>query len=59
MPLSYAARAKKMPEEPDMSVLSRSKKAAARGEPVTGRLTPLLALATSDLENHRVALAAA
>ncbi len=31
IPVSYAARAKKMPEDPAIRVLSRSKKAAPRG----------------------------
>ena len=33
LPVSYAARAKKIPDEPAISVLSRSKNAAARGGP--------------------------
>src|ERR1700683_2401728 len=74
MPVSYAARAKKMPEEPAIRVLSRSKNAAPRGGPAP--LLPSVPSATScpswqssepsdaplgtlDLEDHRVALAAA
>ena len=48
MPDSYAARAKKMPEEPAIIVLSRSKNAAARGSPSTeGRPSPPAVLTLS------------
>src|SRR5438445_1169805 len=53
IPVSYAARAKKIPDEPAISVRSRSKNAAARGA-----VAPA-ATAISDLQDHRVALAAA
>src|ERR1700728_2258051 len=53
MPVSYAARAKNTPEDPAISVLSRSKNAAGRS------WVPFPAGVTSDLENQRVALPAA
>src|SRR5450755_2291847 len=72
MPVSYAARAKKIPEEPAINVLSRSKNAAGRNErspfSPAGRSTtwfspPAGALMSlgqrSDAQNQRVALPAA
>src|ERR1700684_2192771 len=52
IPVSYAARAKNMPEEPAINVLSRSKNAAPRGDPPSGEALT----AVSDLQDHRVAL---
>src|SRR5437660_1174272 len=56
IPDSYAARAKNTPEEPAISVLSRSKNAAAWPSP----FSPCIAMsAPSDPEDDRVALSAA
>src|ERR1700759_2316845 len=53
IPVSYAARAKNTPDEPAISVLSRAKKAAARGA------APFMpSTASSDFQNYCVALPA-